>query len=333
MDSSICIVTVTYGNRKKFVESSIESAMKCENVKRIILVDNNSNFNESYVKNTKKPDAIKVVKNEKNLGSSGGFKKGIEEYLVDPKEDFVLFLDDDNVLRDNTIKQLLISYKKIDNNSKNIGLLCVREEMKKYWLIASGKLSPNILKNYSPFARFSIFDVFSKLLYRYFSKKNSKMPYENEPIEVDNGYWSGLFITKETILNSGLPNEDFFVYKDDHEYIYNLRKNGLKLFLIPSAQLTEMDKSWATVSSKTIFSFPEMSGPEFRAYYSIRNTVYFEEHVLKDKSFFRYINKNIYLFILYVSLYFVDKSRYKLLIGAINDGVNKKMGENENIHY
>lgn len=332
MEPSVCIVTVTYGDRRNFIESSIESALKCRNVKKIIIVDNNSNFNERYLKGTKAFDKVKVIKNVKNLGSSGGFKKGIEEYLVDPKEDFVLFLDDDNAIHENTVSQLLASYSQIENNASNSGLLCTREEMKKYWLIANGKLSSNILKNYFSFARFSIFDVFSKLLYRLLSKRSYKV-INNKPIEVSSGYWSGLFLPKKSLLNAKLPCEDFFVYKDDHEFIYNLKKSGLKLFLIPNAQLLEMDDNWATVASKTVFSFPEMRGPEFRAYYSIRNTVYYEQYVLKDRSFFRRINKNIYLFILYTSLYFTDRTRYKLILRAINDGENKNMGEKSCITY
>jgi|APSaa5957512535_1039671.scaffolds.fasta_scaffold20045_2 GT2 family glycosyltransferase len=336
MITSICIITVTYGNRKEYIINSLKKALPLDLISKIIVVNNNSNLMEKDIVNLPFSQKIDFLQNKKNLGSSGGFKSGIKRYLNDPTGDFVLFLDDDNTLGDNTLDTLVENYEKFNEDNECLGFLCTRKEMRKYWSIAYGGLSSQILNHNYSFCRFSVFTIVKNILFRFYSSLHSKNVKKNSQLEsvikVNNGYWSGLFISKAMVLKNPLPNEVFFVYKDDHEYIYNLLQNNLELYLVPNTDLIELDTSWASQSTKSIFSFPEMHGSEFRTYYSIRNTVYYEEFVLKDKSIIRRVNKFLYLTILYMGLIFRDRKRLKFLKMAISDGLQKRMGINENIN-
>ncbi|MFH1454926.1 MAG: glycosyltransferase, partial [bacterium] len=94
------IITVTYGERFKFLKQVLGATVSDTNVDKIILVENASlnkkEIDEYISEANSKQQKIVLVRNNDNLGSAGGFKSGILEarkHICD----YVLLLDDDNV--------------------------------------------------------------------------------------------------------------------------------------------------------------------------------------------------------------------------------------------
>jgi cellulose synthase/poly-beta-1,6-N-acetylglucosamine synthase-like glycosyltransferase len=94
------IITVTYGERFKFLIQVLDATVSDINVDKIILVDNASSnkkeINEYIAKVNSNQQKIILVRHTENLGSAGGFKSGILEARKH-NCDYVLLLDDDNV--------------------------------------------------------------------------------------------------------------------------------------------------------------------------------------------------------------------------------------------
>ncbi len=96
----INVITVTYGDRFKFLKQVLDATVSDINVDKIILVDNgslNKKEIDQYIDYTNiNQQKIVLVRHTDNLGSAGGFKSGILEARKHVC-DYVLFLDDDNV--------------------------------------------------------------------------------------------------------------------------------------------------------------------------------------------------------------------------------------------
>lgn len=321
---NICVLSVTYGDRVEYVVKMLTELLKDSRIKKIILVDNASSLTNNLLP-TDINNIIKVVKNSENLGSAGGYKIAVQEYLKNPVEDFILFIDDDNVITSDTIDILISKY--VQSENKNIALLCNRKEMKKYWLISTGVLKKESLISHSSFARFSFVDLINKIKFRIKSKKAENKAFLKEPICIEEGYWSGLFVPRSLIVKNGLPDASFYLYREDYEYIKRFIKNGFQLYLIPNAKLIELDYNWASTKSRHIFSFAEITGDAFRTYYSVRNAVYCEEYILNDKTILRKINKYSYILLILLFSFFQNRKRFNLIMTAIKDGSNKNMGK------
>ena len=115
-------VTVTYGNRFHLLKQVCESAF-AEGISKVIVVDNNS-VPQSREKLKAyeyelRSDKIKVLYLDDNYGSTGGFKRGLEEAYNHKECEYILVLDDDNVILENSMKKVnyLTSYlENLDNN-------------------------------------------------------------------------------------------------------------------------------------------------------------------------------------------------------------------------
>jgi GT2 family glycosyltransferase len=102
-------VTVTYGNRFHLLSQVVDRAL-AEGVAKVIVVDNNSapesrDKLKAYEKELGS-NKIKVLYLDDNYGSAGGFKRGLEEAYNDPDCEYILTLDDDNLLEEGSSKKL-----------------------------------------------------------------------------------------------------------------------------------------------------------------------------------------------------------------------------------
>ena len=102
-------VTVTYGNRFHLLKQVIDGALK-EGVSKVIVVDNNSQPESREKLKAYElelgSDKIKVLYLDDNYGSAGGFKRGLEEAYNHKECEYILVLDDDNLLEEGSFEKL-----------------------------------------------------------------------------------------------------------------------------------------------------------------------------------------------------------------------------------
>lgn len=122
-----------------------------------------------------------------------------------------------------------------------------------------------------------------------------------------------MLIHKSILNKIGYPNEEFYLYADDHEWSYRITKNGGKIYLILDSKIDDLELSWNIPKSvkETGFSIISKGNP-YRVYYGVRNRVFFEVNNLVDNKIIYYLNIIVYL--LLISL--LSTKNIKLIIKA-----------------
>jgi GT2 family glycosyltransferase len=272
----VCAVVVTYDNRFHMCKKVIDGCLR-NNVKKIIIVDNGSNkickklLEELSLRLKNK---LKIISLEKNLGSAGGYKRGLEVTYTCADCEFIWLLDDDTVPNNGALKSLINFYEKlrIPDKKRKIALLSYRKVKDPsridYYTEAIHKKDYSLLlgtKN--SFWGFHIFK-FYKELFKIF-KKSSKISKKYNYGVIPVAPYAGLFFNKLLIEEIGYPNEKLFVYYDDTEWTYRITQKGGKIYLIFDSVLNDIGPSWDIKNRSE----------DFRIYYGIRNRVYFEKSI------------------------------------------------------
>lgn len=324
----ITIVTVTYGDRKKFIEKLIKSVSQ-EPAERIIIIDNGSEWEINSLKKTY-GEFLHIINMGENTGSAIGFSTGIE-YAISLGADYIWLLDDDNMPREGTLNKLLdVFTQAIKYTPRNkLATLAFRPEHQAD--VAVGVPIKRINPRPNSFQWFHIFDIPYKIWRRTpwgRPRLNGKLP---STIPLDMAPYSGLFFHRDMVELTGLPNIDFILYADDIEFTHRIIENGGQILLVPDAIIEDLESSWNIKKSfsNSFVGLLEGNG-DFRAYYTMRNTAYFFSSKYKKNNIMFFINLYTYIIILYIfSIVLYKKNRFLLLKGAINDGLSNRLGENK----
>lgn len=318
-NNNVTAVIVTYGSRFVYVEKVIEGALNA-GVGRIIIVFNGKD--SVSVIHKKYLNRVFSVILEKNTGSAGGFKAGLEEALRYKETELVWLLDDDNLPAEDSLDELIKA-----GNGGNIRVVCsyrpVRPEHRKWFTY---KLDKDIVSSPNSCCGFSISEL-SKLV-----TLSSKKTIEDKGItqkKIKSCTYGGMLIPRNLIDRVGFPNTDFILYCDDTDYSYRLTKLGADLILVKTSIIHDLEMSWSEKKTgrKTIFSRLLLADSQLRARYRLRNSIYLSVQYKVDNWLYFYINVIVFcLGILAVGL-FNKKTKTSLrLIGALFDGLKGRLG-------
>ena len=138
--NKIGIVIVTY-NRINLLKKCIECAKKQRNVD-ILVIDNASTDGTDKLFYKKDDHCVSYYNTGKNLGGAGGFNFGIKK-AVEKKYEYILVMDDDTILQDNTIAEL----RKVINSIDDFSFLACKVLWKdgNLCLMNRPKISNNVL--------------------------------------------------------------------------------------------------------------------------------------------------------------------------------------------
>ncbi|SHK24285.1 glycosyltransferase family 2 protein [Tepidibacter formicigenes] len=262
---SIIIVNFkTYELTKQTINSIIQNENNISY--EIILVDNASNDGsiEKLEKDFRKEinnNVIKIIKNKENLGFSKANNIGIKI----SKGEYILTLNSDTVIVDDCLNKCL-KYIKKDNN---IGALGCKV------LLPDGKLDKPCKRGFptpqaSLFYMLKLDKLFSNI--KKFGQYNLTYLDENEINEVDSLVGAFMIIPKKIINEVGMLDEDFFMYGEDIDWCYRIKKSGYKIIYYPGAKIIHYKGSSAKKKRfKTIYEF-------HRAMYLFYNKHYKKEY-------------------------------------------------------
>ncbi len=247
----IGVVVVTY-NRLEKLKKALESYEKQSKRPDYIVVVNNSSTDgtKEYVEEwQKKQDDIlryTVMLNE-NIGGSGGFYEGLK--AAKELEAKWIFVADDDAYADVDAIELLEKY--ID----------IVEEKKTAAICGSVWINGEI-------------DVWHR---RILMKKGityeKKVPieeYKKDIFEMDIFSYVGTALSKEALLQVGLPQRDYFIAYDDSEHSLRMRKYG-KIYCAPAVKIVHAAEQDNAITWKT--------------YYGIRNKIHaYKKHAGKSQA-------------------------------------------------
>ena len=267
----VTVATIVYGDRWKFLSQVVIAVMKDPHVTKMVIVDNGSQ-NSADIENGVKEygDRITILRNEKNLGSAGGFSRALE-YARDTDCDFVFVLDDDSVPEDGAITLFMETLRLFPDQKV---VLCGNRynllDNKEYFYKQS------ILSDQPRGTFFEVFSLkklahFLKLFFLRGKKHTKRGPFI--PVIPNEGFgYGGAFIPIEAVRNAPLPDKSLFLYGDDIEYSWNIKKLGYSSYLCSLPRIYDVDSTFGS-STSHIFGQFDKATSLFKIYYRLRNMV------------------------------------------------------------
>ncbi|MBQ8887822.1 MAG: glycosyltransferase family 2 protein [Candidatus Gastranaerophilales bacterium] len=228
----LSIVIVTY-NSSKYIESCLNSIYEKTLKTRyeIIIIDNNSKDNTVDIINEKYKDII-LIKNNNNLG----FAKAINKGSKIAKGEYLLFLNPDTILLNNTIdifKEKALQYPQIALFG---GYLLGEQDQ----MVYSCGFLPSKL------------DILKLYLFNGKGIKPRKININKEQqVEIISGV--DFYIKKEVFEKLNGFDEDYFLYHEEVDFCRKLKKNKYKALFVPSAKMRHFEMKSENLKIKTLF--------------------------------------------------------------------------------
>jgi len=210
----ISIVIVTY-NSAKYLDRCLTSIEKAMNhlIKEVIVVDNCSVDNSVAIAE-KYSSFVKIIRNERNVGYSGGNNIGFENALGR----YLLFLNPDTAIFENSLQTLL----DFAESKKEYGIFGPK------LVFPDGSLQRYFCKFYTlrsiMFRRSFFGKLFSKSIDHPLLGDVEKSNY----LELDWILGSALLIKRDIFESVGKFDENYKLYFEDVDLCYRIRKAGLK---------------------------------------------------------------------------------------------------------
>ncbi len=219
----ISVVIVNY-NVKELVDNCILSIYNANDRKykiEIFLVDNNS-IDGSVAHIAGKYPGVNIISNDTNIG----FSKANNLALRRVKGKYILILNPDTVLEEGTFEKLIL-FCENDNFAGAVTSKLILE---------NGKLDSACRRSFPvPSVAIPRMLGLSKLFpsSRLFGKYNLTYLDENKTYEVDAICGAFMFIPKKVLDKTGLFDEDYFMYGEDLDLCFRIKKTGYKIFYYP----------------------------------------------------------------------------------------------------
>lgn len=326
MKNKVCVLTVTYGNRYHLVKQVVERAIE-EGVSHCVIVDNAS-LPESALQLKEfanKNPSLTLLRFEENRGSAGGYKAGLEKIAQDIDCEYILLLDDDNVLEKGALDKLFAIVHYLKDFPHPYALLCYRKLfLPQTTYIAEGC---DFSYKFNAFASNNMLKNIQRKIKR--KKYTSSLLFVKHPItRIDMAPYGGFFFSRNLLSLLDFPQEDFFVYLDDLEYTYRLTQKGGYIFLCSEITINDIDASGNSQSSVYWLLQPEAS--DTKLYYYVRNATYLYARNFKTNSLLYTVNMLLWFLRFIVSGFFhwnIFVHRFPLLLRAVHDGHKGKLGK------
>lgn len=229
----LSIIIVNY-KTEELTSNCIDSVIK-SNTKgldyEIILVDNASQDGSIEAIEKQFPDVM-IIKNTENMGFSKANNIGIKE----SKGDYILLLNSDTIVEQNTLKGAISFIK----DHKHIGALGCKI------LLPSGKLDPACKRSFPTplnglYHSLNLDTAFPDNVH--FGSYNLTYVDENKTCSIDCIMGAFMLVPRVVIDQIGLLDEDFFMYGEDIDWCYRIKKAGYQVMYYPEIRIFHHKKA------------------------------------------------------------------------------------------
>ena len=253
----ISIIIVNY-NTLKYIKEAINSIIEktIDITYEIIIIDNNSNDNISELEILKIPN-LKLIKSKENLGFGKANNKA-SQIAVGKK---LFFLNPDTYLLNNAIK-ILSDY--LDNNQDAgiVGANLYNADLKPN--LSYEMIYPSIFMDISGAIKNTTNVSLTKIIYG----KNDTFNNSNNPKEVAYITGANIMILKSLYNEINGFNPSFFMYCEDTDLSYRVKKAGYRITNIPQAKIVHLEGKSSKFQEKKKELFYEGRRIYFQCHYS-----------------------------------------------------------------
>jgi GT2 family glycosyltransferase len=224
MDLSVIIVNY---NVRQFLENALASTYRAmEGLQgEVFVVDNASDDGSIEMVKTKFPHVL-LIENQANVG----FAKANNAALKQAKGRYVLLLNPDTIVQEDTFKVMIRFF----DENPDAGLAGCKI------LNPDGTFQLPCRRSFpTPWVAFTKIFGLSTLLpkSKLFGKYNLTYLNEDETYEVDAVSGSLMFLRREAYEKVGGLDESFFMYGEDLDWCYRISKSGYKVYYIHSTKI------------------------------------------------------------------------------------------------
>ena len=195
-------------------------------IREVIVVDNASKDNSVSMMHDKYP-WVKVDPAEKNLGYVVANNRAINNLIHNMKPvDYIWLLNPDTVVKSTTIP-ILIDFMQTNPQAGIIGPQLLNPDGS---LQESAFQFPGLIQ--------PMFD-FGLLPQRlYYTRANGRYPMQKhtaeQPFQVDHPLGAGMMVRVKTIEEVGLLDEQFFMYCEEIDWAWRMKKHDWESWLVPA---------------------------------------------------------------------------------------------------
>lgn len=256
MDLSILIVNYkTYDMTHNTIKSIIASVKGVEY--EVVVVDNNSQDGsiEKLKEDFKNHENIRFIKNNSNAG----FAVANNIAFRNSKSNYILLLNSDVIVENNTIKDTL-NYLK---SNKDVGCIGCRV------VLPDGSLDKACKRSFpTPKVSFYRMIGLSKIFpnSRRFNQYNMSYLPDDEIYEVDCLVGAYMMIPRKVYEKTGGLDEDYFMYAEDIDLCYKIHKLGYKIIYYGTSKITHY-KGASGKNKKLLYEFHKSMQIFYDKYY------------------------------------------------------------------
>lgn len=210
----ILSVIIVNFNTKDLLKDCLSSILRqAQGINFEVLVVDNGSTDDSTVMIKEKFPQVSLIENKKNLGFAKANNQGIKR----AGGKYILLLNSDTILKDNPLFRLIRFAEKHPQAGVIGGRLLNRD----------GREQPSV----APF--FTLPKAFLWLL------TGDRFLYSSprKPCQVDWVMGAALMIKKEVIDKAGFLDEKFFMYMEEQEWCYRIKKAGWQVWFYPGAEI------------------------------------------------------------------------------------------------
>lgn len=222
----LSIIIVNY-NVKYFLEQCLHSVRKAISSMdaEVFVVDNNSVDGSVEMLNQKFPE-VKLIANKDNVG----FSKANNQAIIESSGGYVLLLNPDTVVEDDTFKKV-VQFMDEHPDAGGLGVKMVDGKGKFLPESKRGLPTPSV-------AFFKVFG-FSKILpkSKLFGKYHLGYLDKEKIHAVDILSGAFMLLRKSVLDKTGLLDETFFMYGEDIDLSYRIIKAGYKNYYFPNTRI------------------------------------------------------------------------------------------------
>nr|MBI5455973.1 glycosyltransferase family 2 protein [Candidatus Levybacteria bacterium] len=224
MDLSIIIVSY---NTRDFLRDCLSSIYKTfKNFSfEIIVVDNASSDNSAEMVSKEYKDVL-LISNRENLGFSKANNIGIKK----TSGRYVLFLNSDTVVYENTLKHMIDF---MDKNKDTGASTCKL-------IMPSGKIDDASHRGFpTPWNSFTYFSGLSKIFgkTKFFGGYNLGYLDFKTTHTIDALAGAFMLVRRKAGEDAGWWDEDYFFYGEDLDFCYMLKEKGWKIYYVPQVSI------------------------------------------------------------------------------------------------
>jgi GT2 family glycosyltransferase len=218
--ADLSIIIVNWNTKEYLLPCLREIFERGQGMSREVIVVDNGSRDGSGDEVKKAFPSVHVIQNEENLG----FAKAVNQGLKNSSGRYILLLNPDTQVKNGAMERL-VSFMGGYSDAAVAGAQLLNADGSKQ----------NSIANFPSLAS----ELLNKSLLRWLFPKKfpGKGRNYSEPFEVDSVIGACMVVRREAMKQVGLLDEDYFLFLEETDWCYRMKRAGWKIYHVPQAEV------------------------------------------------------------------------------------------------